>query len=128
LPYEKVELYRMGLHCSEEERRAADAERDIFKLKACRYLESLGKTKFEAYITGYRPNMVYVELDDPMMEAIIDKSEFTNEIELLGRNAFSFYSKKYTKEFVLGDKIQVELDHIDFEEIRVYVRVLGWQK
>lgn len=126
--YNFEELKRMGIHCSEEERKAADAERDIFKLKAIRYLESTGKTKFEAYITGYKPNFVYVELDDPMMEAVIDKEEFTDEYELSGRNAFSFYSKKYSKEFVLGDKIQVALDRIDYEEIRVYMKVIGIKK
>jgi ribonuclease R len=120
------ELQRMGIHCSDEERKASDAERDMFKLKAIRYLESTNKTKFTAYITGYKPNLVFVELDDPMMEAIIDKVEFTDEFEITGKNAFSFYSKKYTKEFVLGDKIQVELDRVDYEDIRVYVKVLGW--
>ncbi|MCC5815126.1 MAG: VacB/RNase II family 3'-5' exoribonuclease, partial [Leptospira sp.] len=94
-PYAFDELQKMGLHCSEEERKASDAERDIFKLKAIRYLESTGKKEFTAYITGYKPNFVFLELDDPMMEAIADKTEFTNEFELTGKNAFSFYSKKY---------------------------------
>lgn len=120
------ELQRMGIHCSDEERKASDAERDIFKLKAIRFLESTNKTKFTAYITGFKPNFVFVELDDPMMEAIIDKEEFTDEFELTGKNAFSFYSKKYSKDFVLGDKIQVELDRVDYEDIRVYVKVLGF--
>lgn len=127
-PHSFDELKKMGLHCSEEERKASDAERDIFKLKAIRYLDSTGRKKFTAYITGYKPNFVFVELDDPMMEAIIDKSEFTNEFELSGRNAFSFYSKKYSKEFVLGDKIEVELDTIDYEEIRVYVKMVQRSK
>ncbi|MCC5814338.1 MAG: hypothetical protein JJT78_06245 [Leptospira sp.] len=91
-------------------------------------MESTGKKEFTAYITGYKPNFVFLELDDPMMEAIADKTEFTNEFELTGKNAFSFYSKKYTKEFVLGDKIQVELDYIDYEEIRVYVKIVQGQK
>ncbi|WCL49548.1 ribonuclease R family protein [Leptospira sp. GIMC2001] len=125
-PYDWEKLKGMGIHCSEQERRAADAERDIFKLKACRYLQKTGILKFWANITGYKPNFVFVELDDPSMEAVIDKSEFTNEFELLGRNPFSFYSKKYTKDFVLGERIHVMLDHIDYENIKVYVKVLGW--
>ncbi|MCG9875275.1 MAG: VacB/RNase II family 3'-5' exoribonuclease [Leptospiraceae bacterium] len=124
LPYTIDNLKSMGIHTSEEERKAADAERDIFKLKACRYLESTNKTKFIAHITGYKPTMVFVELDDPMMEASIPKSYFTNEFELVGRNPFTFYSKKYTKDFVIGQKLEVELEKIDYEDIKVYVKLI----
>jgi len=123
-PYSFEELKKMGIHCSEQERKANDAERDIFKLKSIRYLESKNKKKFTAYITGYKPNYVYVELDDPMMEAVIPKDEFTNEYEIQGRTPYSFYSKKYSKEFVLGDPLEVTLDSVDYEEIRVYVRLV----
>lgn len=123
LPYTYEELKVMGLHCSEEERKANDAERDIFKLKSLRYLESIGKKEFIAYITGYKADMVFVELEDPMMEAVIHKQEFTNEPELWGRNNFSFYSKKYTKEFFVGDRLAVVLDSVDYEDIRVYVKL-----
>lgn len=124
LPYTIDNLKSMGIHTSEEERKAADAERDIFKLKACRYLESTNKTKFIAHITGYKPTMVFVELDDPMMEASIPKSYFTNEFELVGRNPFTFYSKKYSKDFVIGQKLEVELEKIDYEDIKVYVKLI----
>jgi len=124
LPYTFENLKSMGIHTSEEERKASDAERDIFKLKACRYLESTHKTKFTAHITGYKPTMVFVELDDPMMEATLPKTFFTNEFELVGRNAFTFYSKKYSKDFVIGQKLEVELDKIDYEDITVYVKII----
>jgi ribonuclease R len=68
--------------------------------------------------------MVFVELDDPMMEASIPKSYFTNEFELVGRNPFTFYSKKYSKDFVIGQKLEVELEKIDYEDIKVYVKLI----
>jgi ribonuclease R len=125
-PYSFETLKGMGLHCSDEERKASDAERDIFKLKACRYLESTNKTDFTAHITGFKPSMVFVELDDPMMEATMIKTEFTNEFELVNRNSFTFYSKKYSKDFVIGQKIQVKLDRIDYEDIKVYVKMISF--
>lgn len=37
--YAPEEVVALGLHCSHQERKASDAERDYYKLKACRYLE-----------------------------------------------------------------------------------------
>ncbi|EMO26962.1 hypothetical protein LEP1GSC170_3054, partial [Leptospira interrogans serovar Bataviae str. HAI135] len=41
---------------------------------------------------------------------------------------FSFYSKKYSKIYTLGDKIEVELDRIDYEEIKIFVKMKKFQK
>jgi ribonuclease R len=60
------------------------------------------------------------------MEATMIKTEFTNEFELVNRNSFTFYSKKYSKDFVIGQKIQVKLDRIDYEDIKVYVKMISF--
>jgi ribonuclease R len=118
----------MGLHCSEEERRAADAERDIIKIKSFRYLESTGIKEFKGFIVGIRPSQVFVELDLSNLEGVLDKSEFTDEFEILIKNDFSFYSKKYSKIFFIGDPVTVSLDRIDFEEIKVFLKLKDFKK
>ncbi|MCB1157296.1 MAG: VacB/RNase II family 3'-5' exoribonuclease, partial [Leptospiraceae bacterium] len=122
LPYTKEEITSMGYHCSEEERAAADAERDMVKLKACRYVETTGKTDFIGTITGIRPHSVFVELEELNVEGVIRHQHFTDEEELLLPNEFSFQSKKYTKTFYLGEKLSLVLESIDYEEIRIFVK------
>lgn len=126
--YSKEELKFIGTHCSEEERRAAEAERDIQKLRSFRYLESTGRVKFDGFIIGIRPGQVYVELQESNLEGILEKTEFTSEFELVIRNDFSFYSKKYTKDFFIGDKVEVEIQRIDYEEIKLYLSLKGFEK
>lgn len=128
LPYSDGEISLMGLHCSEEERRAADAERDIIKIKSFRYLESTGIKEFKGFIVGIRPSQVFVELDLSNLEGVLDKSEFTDEFEILIKNDFSFYSKKYSKIFFIGDPVTVSLDRIDFEEIKVFLKLKDFKK
>lgn len=120
--YSKDEILEMGNHCSKEERKAAEAERDILKLKACRLIDSIGVKEFKATITGIKPHLVYVELDEYLTEGAISYVHFTNEIELKIMDDFSFYSKKYTKSFFLGDKLDLQLEKIDFEEIKIFLK------
>lgn len=122
LPYSPEEIKIMGIHTSEEERKAADAERDIQKLKACRYLEKLGVKEFDGIITGIKPQTIFVELEGYFGEGTIPHTYFTNEYELNLPNDFSFFSKKFSKNFYLGQKIQVELEKIDFEEMKIFVK------
>ncbi len=127
-PYDKGAISMMGVHCSEEERRASDAERDIMKIKSFRYLESTGVTEFKGFIVGIRPSQIFIELADSNLEGVLDKAEFTDEFEVMIKSDFSFYSKKYTKNFFIGDEVSVSLDRIDYEEIKVYLKLKSFKK
>ncbi|PJZ71051.1 ribonuclease R [Leptospira perolatii] len=127
-PYNVEDIKVMGLHTSHEERKATDAERDYYKLKACRFLEKSQIREFTATLVGFKPSMVFLDLDNPQVEAVLPAIELTDEGELSSDNDFSFYSKKYTKLFTLGESFPVELDRIDFEEIRIYVKMKKFQK
>ncbi|GBF51316.1 exoribonuclease R [Leptospira ryugenii] len=127
-PYSPTEIDALGLHCSDEERRAADAERDILKIKSFRYLESTGVQEFSGYIIGIRPSQIFIELSDSNLEGVLDKSEFTDEFEVLIKNDFSFYSKKYSKIFFIGDEVKVSLDKIDYEELKVFLKLKSFKK
>lgn len=127
-PYSKEEIHHKGLHTSNEERKAADAEREYYKLKACRYLEKTGIKEFQAVITGFKPFMVFVELREPSVEAVLIHEQFTDEGEIRIDTDFSFYSKKYSRYFYLGEEISVELDRIDYEEIRIFTKMKKFKK
>ena len=122
LPYSSQDITEMGVHTSEEERKAADAERDIQKLKGCRYIEKLGITEFVGIISGIKPQMIFVELEGYFGEGAISYTHFTEDYELKLPNDFSFISKKYSKTFFLGQKIDLELEKIDFEEMKIFLK------
>ena len=52
--------------------------------------------------------------------------EDINDFELLIRGEFSFYSKKFSKEFFLGQRVEVEIKKVDLEEMRIYLAIVGW--
>ncbi|TGK28034.1 VacB/RNase II family 3'-5' exoribonuclease [Leptospira gomenensis] len=126
--YTPEDMISAGLHCSHQERKATDSERDYYKLKACRYLEKTGIKEFSATIIGCKPFLIFVDLENPAVDACLLASEFTDEGEIRMDTDFSFYSKKFTKIYTLGDRVEVELDRIDYEEIKIYVKMKKFQK
>ena len=122
LPYSLSDITDMGIHTSEEERKAADAERDIQKLKGCRYIEKLGIKEFVGVISGIKPHMIFVELEGYFGEGAVSYTHFTDEYELKILNDFSFISKKYSKTYFLGQKIDLILEKIDYEDMKIYLQ------
>lgn len=120
--YSKEEISSMGVHCSENERKAADAERDYFKLKICRYIEETGKVNFSGNVTGIKPAQIFIEIDDPNVEGVITHEHLTNEGAIVIKDDFSFYSKKFSAVVFLGQRIDVEIDKINYEELRIYFK------
>jgi ribonuclease R len=66
--------------------------------------------------------MIFVELEGYFGEGAISYTHFTEDYELKLPNDFSFISKKYSKTFFLGQKIDLELEKIDFEEMKIFLK------
>lgn len=122
--YSEDEMEMLAVHTSEKERHAMDAERDMAKLKLVRYVEESNQREFTGFITGFRSDRVFVELDECPVEGVIEYSELTNERELDTSDRFSFYVKKLSRPAFLGERWKLKLDRIDLENIRLYFKPL----
>ena len=60
--YELTQLEELGQKNSESERKAIDAERDTNKLKIMRYFLDSEMKYFSGFISGIRPERIYIEL------------------------------------------------------------------
>lgn len=128
-PYAEDEMEGLGTHTSEQERRAMDAERDVWKLKLVRYIESTGKTEFTGFLTGFRPDRVFLEIEECPVEGIVEATHLTNDTELVLPDPFSVYIKKLSRPAFLGERWHLKLDRVDTEQLRLlFVPVWGKEK
>jgi ribonuclease R len=125
--YTEEELYGLALHTSEKERHAMDAERDMWKLKLIRFIEQSGRTEFHGFLTGFRPDLVYLELEECPVEGIVPAMYLSNEGELVLPDPFSVYIKRLSRPAFLGERWKLELDRIDTEALRLYFKPI-WQR
>ena len=117
--YSGIDWEALGRHCSETERRADDASRDVENWLKCYYMrDHVGET-FAGTITGVTPFGLFVTLDDYFVDGLVHISE-------LGRDYFQFDAARHMllgertgKRFRLADRMKVKLVRVDLETRKI---------
>jgi ribonuclease R len=117
--YSGVDWEALGRHCSETERRADDASRDVENWLKCFYMrDHVGKI-FEGTITGVTPFGLFVTLDNYFVDGLVHISE-------LGRDYFQFDATRHAllgertgKRFRLADRMKVKLVRVDLDSRKI---------
>ena len=125
--YSDNELAKIGIHTSQMERKAVSAERDYSKIKVCKFLKNSQETDFTSIITGFKGKYIYVEIEKFLVEGVLKASEFSYELEVSTQSSFKFFSKKFSRYFVIGDKIETSLDRVDLEDMKVYLSLKNFK-
>ncbi|MCS7206299.1 MAG: VacB/RNase II family 3'-5' exoribonuclease [Leptospiraceae bacterium] len=123
-PYEEEEMWDLAIKTSEAERQAMEAERDIWKLKLIRYIETTNQSIFHGFITGIRNEGVYLELEECPVDGFVPAKYLTNEPELIFPDPFSVYVKKLSRPAFLGERWKLELERVDPENLKIYFKPL----
>jgi ribonuclease R len=117
--YSGVDWEALGRHCSETERRADDASRDVENWLKCFYMhDHVGKT-FVGTITGVTAFGLFITLDDYFVDGLVHISE-------LGRDYFQYDGVRHVllgertgKRFRLADRMKVKLVRVDLDSRKI---------
>ena len=117
--YDSVDWSALGLHCSETERRADEASRDVESWLKCEYMSQHVGGTFSGRITGVAPFGVFVTLDDFFVDGLVHISE-------LGRDYFrheparhALLGERTGAQYRLADRITVKLVRVDVESRKI---------
>ena len=117
--YSGLDWDALGRHCSETERRADDASRDVENWLKCFYMQDHVNRTFVGTITGVAPFGLFVTLDDFFVDGLVHISE-------LGRDYFQYDATRHTlmgerthKRFRLADRMKVKLVRVDLESRKI---------
>ena len=117
--YSDLDWEELGRHCSETERRADDASRDVDNWLKCYYMRDHVGGTFSGSITGVTPFGVFVTLDEYFVDGLVHISE-------LGRDYFQFDAARHMlmgertkKRFRLADRMTVKLVRVDLESRKI---------
>ncbi|HUQ26897.1 MAG TPA: RNB domain-containing ribonuclease, partial [Burkholderiales bacterium] len=114
--YDGGDWQDLGRHCSETERRADDASRDVEAWLKCYYMRDHVGEVFSGTVTGVVPFGLFVTLDEYFVDGLVHISE-------LGRDYFQFdgarhllYGERTKKRFRLADRLKVKLVRVDVDQ------------
>jgi ribonuclease R len=109
----------LGIHCSETERRADDATRDVEAWLKCFYMRDHLGSVFDGTISSVTGFGLFVALDDLYVEGLVHVSE-------LGSDYFHFDAAKHQmlgehtgKRYRLGDRVRVQVVRVDMESTKI---------
>ncbi len=117
--YQNVDWEALGRHCSETERRADEASRDVENWLKCYYMREHVNKIFVGTITGVTAFGLFITLDDYFVDGLVHISE-------LGRDYFQFDAARHTllgersgKRFRLADRMKVKLVRVDLDSRKI---------
>jgi ribonuclease R len=117
--YSSVDWEALGRHCSETERRADDASRDVENWLKCYYMrDHVGKV-FTGTITGVAAFGLFITLDEYFVDGLVHISE-------LGKDYFQFDGARHVllgertkKRYRLADRMKVKLVNVNLDSRKI---------
>lgn len=109
--YEEI-LPEVAAQSSHMERRAADAEREVEKLKKAQYMSKHLGEVFDGVISGVTKYGIYVELENTV-EGLIHVTDLMDDYYIFDENSYSLIGETTKKVYKLGQKIRVEVETVD---------------
>jgi len=109
----------LGMHCSQTERRADDATREVSAWLKTYYMKDRVGEEFDGSVSAVTGFGIFVALDDFYVEGLVHISE-------LGQDYFQFDAAKHQllgertrKRYRLADRVRVRVVRVDLERSRI---------
>ncbi len=99
--------------CSETERRAAEAERELVEWKKARFMEDRVGEEFSGLIISTTRFGFFVELENLFVEGLVPIDTLPGDRYMFQEKARKIVGQRTRREFSIGDTVNVLLDRVD---------------
>ncbi|MEM7208316.1 MAG: ribonuclease R [Pseudomonadota bacterium] len=123
--YDKKTMERLGQHCSQCERRADEATRDVDLWLKCEYMQSRVGDVFSAVATTVTSFGVFAELDGIFVEGLVHITSLPKDYYHHDSVAQTLTGEQHGRQFSPGDKFQVEVLNVAIDERKIDLQLVG---
>jgi ribonuclease R len=121
---EETELSALAEECSQSERRAADAERELVEWKKVKFMTERVGQDFDALIISTAKYGLFVELAELFIEGLVPIDTLPGDLYAYHESVRKIVGKRTRREFSIGDKVRVILDRIDANDRKLQFSLL----
>jgi ribonuclease R len=111
--WDTLELAKIAESCSDTERRAADAERELVEWKKSKFMIDRVGEEFNGLITNTTRFGFFVELADLFIEGLVPLDTLTGDRFVYHENRRKIVGERTRREISIGDQVEVRLDRVD---------------
>ncbi len=123
--YKREELHVLGGHCSDRERAAVEAEREIVQVKKVRFLAERVGEEYDGFVVGVASFGIFVELVDHMVDGLVHVSSLEDDYYLFDEETQTLRGEHNGRTFRMGDKLRVRVESVSLERRRIDFRLVG---
>jgi len=123
----EAELALIATESSENERRAAEAERELVEWKKLKFMQDRVGEDFHAMILSVTKYGLFVELDDLFVEGLVPiqgLGALDNDYYTYRENTRQIIGERWGRKFVIGQRVRVLLDRVDAVQKRLQFSIL----
>jgi len=121
-PIPEPELAAISQESSENERRAAEAERELVEWKKAKFMRDRVGEDFGAMILSATKYGLFVELDDLFVEGLVpiqSLGQLDGDYYTYRENTRQIIGEHWGRKFIFGQRVRVVLDRVDAVERRL---------
>jgi ribonuclease R len=123
-PLSEDDLSAIAKECSDNERRAAEAERELMEWKKVKFMQHRIGEDFDAMVMNATKYGLFVELTDLFIEGLVPLNSLLDDIYTYRENTRQIIGNHSGRRFSIGDRLHVILDRVDEVERRLQFSVL----
>ncbi len=112
-------LVDLGNHCSDRERNADSAEKELKKLKLLKYLHDHADSEFVAIVTGVEKFGMFVQGVKVPFEGLLSVAALKDDHYTMVTGAHALVGHRSGNDFRLGDTLAVKVNHVDMDQREV---------
>jgi ribonuclease R len=113
------DLPEVARHCSDMERRADEAERELLQWKKVRFMSDKVGDEFDGYITGVAAFGLFVQLTEHYVEGLVHVSSMADDYYRFLEKSHSMRGENTQKVYQLGDHVRVQVVRVDMDRRQI---------
>jgi ribonuclease R len=106
-------------HCSQKEKKAADAERASIKYKQAEFLQDQVGTVYTGIISGVTEWGMYVEIIENKCEGMIRLRDISDDFYTLDEKNYAIIGQRKKKVYQLGDEVSIKVKNVDLTKKQI---------
>ena len=122
--YTPAEMAAMAVHCSQRERRAEEAERDVDERFKCAWMEKHIGSEFDGVVTGVTSFGLFVELDESKVSGLVHISQLANDYYHFDAIRKLLKGERTGAQFRLGDHVRIQVLRASLEDRKIDFRMV----
>ncbi|HTU26468.1 MAG TPA: ribonuclease R [Pirellulales bacterium] len=119
------ELAVLGEHCSDRERRAEAAERELTKVKLLNYMAGRIGEEFDGVVTGVEEFGLFVQGIQLPAEGLVHVASLQDDYYRYDRASHTLAGHRAGNRYRLGDKVRVVVARVDVDRRELDLRIVA---